>query len=145
MHLGKEKSKIHISGDGGRVIVETMNKKLEYKPFDHKGIENGSLQSKLKQWYLYAYNFVETLRKKQPKIVVQNFKLVTAPSAPNRESDQISMKINTVLTLSEHIDITMRHKIGQTDQSKEVIVRGKPSDCEHLELEYIIGGQKRTQ
>jgi len=74
MHLGKEKSKIHISSDGNRVIVETQNKKLEYKPFDQNGVENGSFPEKLKQWYLYAYSFVETLRKKQPKIVVQNTK-----------------------------------------------------------------------
>lgn len=70
MHLGKENSKIHISGDGKRVIVETKNNKLEYKPFDQNGNENGSFPSKLRQWYLYAYNFIGALKRKQPKIVV---------------------------------------------------------------------------
>lgn len=48
LYLGKENSKIHISGDGNRVILETKNKKNEYRPFDKFGEESGDLPSKLK-------------------------------------------------------------------------------------------------
>ena len=64
LYLGKENSKIHISGDGNRVIVETKSGKHEYKPFDQNGLESGNFPSKLRQWYMYAASFVETLKRK---------------------------------------------------------------------------------
>jgi len=45
------------------------------------------------------------------------------------------MKISTVFTLSGHIEVSIKHKIGQTEQNKEVVLRNKPSDSEVLELE----------
>ena len=142
MYLGKENSKIHISGDGNRVIVETKSGKHEYKPFDQNGIESGSFPSKLRQWYLYAASFVETLRRKQPKIMVQSNKQVQ--STENGKNHQINMKLTTVLTLSGHIETTIKHKIGSTDQPKEVIIKSKGSPNTSLEIEQIVCGQKRT-
>ena len=60
--LGKTK-KIHISGDGGRVIVENKSAKQEYRPFDVDFDPKAKdLPEKLKPFYVYASECVETVR-----------------------------------------------------------------------------------
>ena len=55
-----------------RVIIESRSSKKEYRPFkDEIGTESGNLPSKLRPWYIYASEFVDAIRKKQPKIVVR--------------------------------------------------------------------------
>ena len=66
--LGKTK-KIHISGDGGRVIVENKNVKKEYRPFEHNS--STDLPEKLSPFYVYASECVEAVRQTQPKIIVR--------------------------------------------------------------------------
>ena len=69
--MAKQSKKIYISGDGIRVLVESRSSKKEYRAFsDETGNETGTLPSKLKPWYNYAYQFVEAIKKKQPKLVV---------------------------------------------------------------------------
>ena len=80
MYLAKQGKKIHISGDGIRVQVESRSSKKEYRAFSEDQLsETGTLPSKLKPWYTYAYQFVEAIKKKQPKLVVVVKKNVTLP------------------------------------------------------------------
>lgn len=62
--LSEQAKKITISPDGTRVKVIGKSQQ-EYRVF----VEGGGLPSKLKQWYQYAYEFVQVVRIKTPKFV----------------------------------------------------------------------------
>ena len=69
--LGKTK-KIHISGDGGRVVIENKSAKKEYRPFDSSfDPQARDLPDKLKPFYVYASECVDAVRQTQPKIIVR--------------------------------------------------------------------------
>ena len=56
------------------------------------------LPPKLVPWYKYAFNFIATLKKKQPKVVLK--------SRPDE-----STKITTILFLSNDIEISLKRKM----------------------------------
>ena len=110
LYLAKQGKKIHISGDGIRVLIESRSSKKEYRAFsDDKIAETGTLPSKLKPWYSYAYQFVEAIKKKQPKHVVVVKKNVTLPKTAKNPQQEVRMKISSVYSLSGHIEATMKH------------------------------------
>jgi len=76
--------------------------------------------------------------------MVQNQKQVISPETTTSKNHQINMKISTVLTLSGNTETTIKHKIGSTDQSKEVIIRTQAPNHDILELEQSVCGLKRT-
>ena len=111
LFLGKQNKKIQIANDGEKVFIESKSGKKEYRPFkDEIGTESGNLPSKLRPWYQYASEFVEAIRKKQPKIVVRQTKQVTSPETANTKSMKVNIKISTVFTLSGHVESTMKHR-----------------------------------
>ena len=97
--LGKTK-KIHISGDGGQVVVENKNVKKEYRPFENNS--STDLPEKLRPFYVYASECVEAVRQTQPKIIVRQNKQVSAPDQTNH-----NLMISTVFTLSGHVETTI--------------------------------------
>ena len=81
--------------------MESINRyKNEYHPFSEltgdKVVDSKNhFPSKLIPWYKYAYDFIGTLRKKQPKVVLKK------RYDPNT-------KVTALLFLSNHLEITMK-------------------------------------
>ena len=69
---------------------------------------------------------------------------MTSPETSNSESEQVSMKISAVFTLSGHVEATMKHRIGQATQLEVVVVKSFPPKYDIFELEQNVRGLKQT-
>ena len=125
------------------MLVESRSGKKEYRAFsDETGNETGTLPSKLKPWYNYAYQFVEAIKKKQPKLVVVVKKQVTLPKSATNPSQVVNMKISSVYSLSGHIEATMKHQTDSNGPTETVIVKASPPKYDFYELEQNVRGLK---
>lgn len=70
----------------------------EYRAFT----EDRKLPSKLEPWYIYAYDFIEVLRLKTPKVVCKTKMVVEV------EGLKVRMRLEAVLMIGDNYEVTIR-------------------------------------
>ena len=70
----------------------------EYRAF----MDGHKLPSKLEPWYIYAFDFIEVLRLKTPKVVCKTKMVVEV------EGVKVRMKMEAVLMIGDNFEVTVR-------------------------------------
>ena len=97
---------------------------------DEQNIPEGHsrLPSKLAPWYQYAAKFVDTIKKKSPKVVVR------------QASNEMGAKISSVMMLSGLIEVTVKTK-GHGGQGSDIVtIIADGPKYETYELEQDVDG-----
>jgi hypothetical protein len=135
IYLSKQHKRISISPDGTKVFVEGSGKKQEFRAFTDGAI----LPSKLQQWYAYASDFINVLRRKTPKIVAKT------KSPIEIDGLQFTLSSQAIEMVSGETEVTVKFKPKGSAPSIEMNIQSiRGPRCELLEIDENVNGIKKS-
>jgi hypothetical protein len=106
-------------------------------------VEGGELPSKLKQWYSYAYEFVQVVRLKTPKVI--------GKTSTKTEIDGLRYKLSVecAIMVAGNSEVTVKFKPLESAPPIVLVIRavnelGPRSVKQMLEIDEDLNGIKKT-